>query len=100
MTDVVFSLGNTTIGGVFHGSSEDAGSALAISGRIIFNLSDEFTDPVDIREKLKEEGLGELTDYQGNIWSGNPYAIVDEWLGSINGRVAKDRSNSIYKYGT
>jgi hypothetical protein len=98
MRGVVFSLGSTTIGGVFLGRSEDHGSALTIDGRIIFNLADAFTDPVDIRERIEEQGLDSLTDYQGNIWPGKPYIIVDEWLSSVSGKVVKDRSNSRYTY--
>lgn len=48
MTDLVFSLGNTTIGGVFRGSSHAIGGMLYLAGAIDFHLRDSFRDPLDI----------------------------------------------------
>jgi Phage Mu protein F like protein len=96
LKDVVFSLGDTTIGGAFFGSSRDGGLALYVSCRLKFKLRDAFTDPINIRERLVQLGLGDLTDYQGNLPLSEPYAIVDRWSGALSGLVMKDREASRY----
>ncbi|MCC0059483.1 MAG: hypothetical protein H6886_09430 [Hyphomicrobiaceae bacterium] len=53
MTPIVFSLGHTTIGGTFRGSSRRSDALLELRGTISFNLRDEFRDPLDIDEHLK-----------------------------------------------
>ena len=98
MTHIVFSLGSTTVGGVFHGRSHKKGTALQVNGRLQFALRDVFTDPSDNREVLEWINLDNFTDYQGNIWPGKPYDIVDEWSGFLSGLIMEDRSKSEFKF--
>lgn len=48
MTSVVFSIGDTVIGGEFSGNVEEQHSALSMEGSFDFYLRDEFADPADI----------------------------------------------------
>lgn len=82
MTDVVFSVGDTTIGGVFSGRSSDRFSLLELSGSIDFYLRDEFADPLGV-------GI--------EIITGQPYPITDQWLGHLEGQVYEDASRSSFK---
>lgn len=50
MTSVVFSIGNTVIGGEFSGSVEEQHGVLTVEGSFDFYLRDEFADPADIGE--------------------------------------------------
>jgi hypothetical protein len=54
MRAVVYSLGKTTIRGVYEGHSEVDGSALHLIGSVRFELSDAFRDPLDIGVVLPE----------------------------------------------
>lgn len=54
MRDVVYSLGETTIRGVYEGHSEVDGSALHLIGSVRFELSDAFRDPANIGSILPE----------------------------------------------
>lgn len=54
MTDVVFSLGNTTISGTYRGSGQAINGVLYLAGSIDFYLSDSFRDPLNIGSLLKE----------------------------------------------
>lgn len=79
MTSVVFSLGKTTIGGLFFGSSVPKNGALEIEGLIEFYLKDEFTDP---------------TDFGIDLPRSQDYDIYDSWKGSVRGVVSMDRAKS------
>ncbi len=54
MRDIVFSLGNTTIGGRFSGRCKHDLGWLEIDGSLEFYLRDEFRDPVDIGRVLNK----------------------------------------------
>ena len=62
MTNVVFSLGHTKIGGVFNGFVEDNNGLLEVDGAIEFYLKDEFADPADIGEIRKRLGNEDAQD--------------------------------------
>ena len=81
MTDVVFSLGKTTIGGVFTGRSSERFGILELSGSIDFYLRDEFVDPLDL-------GI--------EIIGGQTYPITDQWFGRLEGPVYADVSRSSF----
>ena len=49
---VVYSVGNTTIGGTFFGSCKQIQGALEIVGRFEFFQMDWFADPVGLRKEL------------------------------------------------
>lgn len=79
MKGAVFSLGKTTIGGLFFGTSVFRHGALEIVGNIEFYLKDEFTDP---------------TGFGIDLPLSQDYHIFDSWRGSVRGVVLKDRTQS------
>ena len=54
MTDVVYSLGNTTIGGAYRGGGHVVGNMLYLAGTIDFYLRDSFRDPLNIAELARD----------------------------------------------
>lgn len=105
MERVVFSLGETTIGGVLQGQARPARAGLGISGTFEFYLRESFEDPLDIehmREELRKlynglrEGLG-LRERKAEIPGGTKYDIHDRWRANLRGWVLSDASGSIYK---
>ena len=62
MTNVVFSLGHTKIGGVFNGFVEDNQGLLEVDGAIKFYLKDEFADSADIVEIRRRLGNEDVHD--------------------------------------
>ena len=84
MQHIVFSLGDTTIGGIFRGQNESNKGVLRIRGDLSFFLYDEFADPIDIGIELP---------------GGTPYAIKDYWEGRADGIIMINRATSAYKYG-
>ena len=110
MTRLVFSLGDTTIGGQVMGMVRRQGGALDIAGDIAFRLDDAFVDPLDIGveaidlgETLWENVHRPLDDYlrgrphdpsRLGVQTGEPYDITDAWSGRFEGRIhlAADRS--------
>lgn len=81
MTDEVFSLGKTTIGGECWGKSEIAGDLLKVEGKFEFYHMDAFTDPIDMGIEL---------------FSHKPYTISDNWRGTLQGQFLRDHTRSIY----
>ena len=78
---VVFSIGDTKIGGIFSGFNLERSGMLTISGDIDFYLEDAFADPLDI-------GI--------EVIAGKPYPITDSWFGHLEGRVYADASRSVF----
>lgn len=78
MEFVVFSIGNTTIGGRVDGYSEYENGVLSLEGNISFYLRDEFADPI---------GLGIEP-------GGDVYPITDVWDGHFKGRIYADEDRS------
>lgn len=79
MKNIVFSVGKTTIGGIFQGRSTPAYGALKIEGSFGFYQRDEFTDPTDLGPPLPFS---------------QDYGIFDNWGGSLQGMILRDRSKS------
>ena len=116
MTDLVFSLGDTVIGGVFSGSTEERNGVLSIEGSFDFRLRDEFADPADIGVEVIDPGETifenihrPLDDYlrgrtglrpggpqRLGVQTGEPYAITDDWSGELRGKIYLDASRSTY----
>ncbi len=78
MTGIVFSIGDTTIGGRFTGTCVSEFGILTVSGQFEFYLNDEFADPIDLGIEL----------------FGDPYPITDQWSGSFGGQVYADPDRS------
>ncbi|MEM7399604.1 MAG: phage minor head protein [Pseudomonadota bacterium] len=97
MTDIVFSLGKTNIGGPFKGTRKNNLGLLYLRGTIKFKLDDWFRDPVDIEEhvlqKIGAEGMVPI-----ELPGATPYRIVDHWGGVFDARVSIDRSQSKFFY--
>lgn len=62
MTSLVFSIGDTTIGGVFTGFTQETKSMLELEGSFAFYLKDEFADPADIGEIQRQLGREDPQD--------------------------------------
>jgi len=84
MTNIVFSLGSSTIGGDASGVSEwRSDSHLNVSGQCNFFLRDEFADPLDL-------GIESPLS--------STYKIIDDWMGLFSGTVHVDRESSQYTW--
>lgn len=114
---VVFSIGDTTIGGQFSGQVSNHGGVLSISGELAFYLRDEFADPLDIGleaidlwETIFENihrpienylrgrvGLPPTGHEDLGVHTGEPYSITDDWTGAPEGQVLFDPSMSRFK---
>jgi len=110
MTGIVFSIGDTTIGGSFTGNCIAEFGILTVSGKFDFYLEDEFADPADVGlevidpgETIYENIHRPLDDYlrgrpsggqRLGIHTGEPYAITDRWSGSFAGQVYTDPARS------
>jgi len=81
MTLLVFSLGDTTIGAGFYGTSILKNDILYIDGTLAFFQRDEYADPTDFGIELPGSTI---------------YPITDRWRGTLRGQVFKDRSRSKY----
>ncbi len=84
---VKFSLGRSTIKGIYYGKSELTKEGLFIKGRIDFDFIDRFADPYDIGNWIKEDS--EDPD-------GTPYDIADKWYGTYEALVHSDETRSVY----
>lgn len=112
MTGIVFSLGDTVIGGEFTGQTTEINGIVSFSGSLEFYLSDEFADPLDIGveildlgETLYENLHGPLDDYlrgrpngsrRLGIHTGEPYSITDSWGGTFDGQIYLEDTRSRY----
>ncbi len=122
MTGIAFSIGDTTIGGEFSGSSSEQSGILKISGELEFYLRDEFVDPLDIGvevidpvetiyenlqrpiesriqdrvNRLISDRISQRKQDRLGVHTGEPYPITDEWSGKFEGKIYADNSRSIY----
>lgn len=118
MTGVVFSIGNTTMGGSFSGQSVMQNGIIDLEGSLDLYLDDEFADPLDIGEEVDDYRPGSilydnihrpLDDYlrgrtglptggpqRLGVRDGKPYDISGTWSGSVEGRFYADASRSKY----
>lgn len=117
MTGLVFSIGDTTIGGEFAGRATERNGVITISGELQFYLNDEFVDPLDLgvevidpEETIFENLLRPLNDHgrarlglppsgpqRLGIHTGEPYAITDTWSGRCEGQVLSDPQKSAFR---
>ncbi|MBB4304089.1 hypothetical protein GGD81_003144 [Rhodobium orientis] len=86
MTDVVFSLGDTTIGGKYTGNSSEENGILSVSGEMDFYLEDFFRDPLDIFDIIPGDNL--------ELARSKSYRIYDNWQGRFEGKIYADASSS------
>ena len=116
MTGVVFSIGDTVIGGEFSGNVEKQHGVLIVEGSFDFYLRDEFTDPadigievIDLGETIFENihrpvdnylrgrtGLAPRGPQRLGVQTGEPYAITDDWSGKLSGQIYLDPARSAY----
>ncbi len=97
MKDIVFSLGDTTIGGDIRGTVKRAHAMIELRGKINFNLSDEFRDPLGIEQEVLRR-IDAVGAFPTELPAAKPYRIVDRWTGTFEARVHLDRSKSRYRY--
>lgn len=116
MTDIVFSVGDTTIGGV-SGQETERNGLVAISGELEFYLNDEFADPldvgvevIDLDETVFENLIRPLDDLgrtrlglppsgpeRLGIHTGEPYAITHMWFGRFEGQIFFNQQGSAFR---
>ncbi len=116
MTGVVFSIGDTVIGGEFSGNVEEHHGVLTIEGSFDFYLRDEFADPadigievIDLGETIFENIHRPLDNYlrgrtslpprgpqRLGVQTGEPYSITDDWSGQLSGQMHLDPARSAY----
>ncbi|GHE91874.1 hypothetical protein GCM10016455_09780 [Aliiroseovarius zhejiangensis] len=118
MNGVVFSIGDTTIGGAFSGHVSESNGILSIEGRLDLYLNDEFADPLDVGVEVDDYSPGSilydnihkpLNDYlRGRVGlppngrqrlgvrEGVPYSITGQWSGSVSGQIYADPAKSRY----
>lgn len=116
MTGVVFSIGDTVIGGEFSGNVEEQHGVLSVEGSFDFYLRDEFSDPADIGievidpgETIFENIHRPLDNYlrgrtglpprgpqRLGVQTGEPYSITDDWSGTLSGQIYLDPARSAY----
>ena len=116
MAGVVFSIGDTVIGGEFSGNVEEQHGVLSVEGSFDFYLKDEFADPADIGievidpgETIFENIHRPLENYlrgrtglpprgpqRLGIQTGEPYSITDDWSGTLSGQIYLDPARSAY----
>lgn len=87
-----FSLGNSTVKGVFDGDVRREKGYLAINGIIIYNFSDQFTDPTSkVEDLMEDEGISReeaIAQLGGSADEyGIPYDIKDRWQTKFNASV-------------
>ena len=116
MTGVVFSIGDTVIGGEFSGGVEEQHGAPSVEGSFDFYLRDEFADPADIGIEIIDPGatifenihrpldnyLRGRTDLPPRgpqrlgVQTGEPYSITDNWSGTLSRQIYLDPARSAY----
>jgi hypothetical protein len=116
MTGVVFSIGDTVIGGEFSGSVLEQNGILTIEGSFDFYLRDEFADPADIGVEVVDAGetifenihrpldnylrgrtgLPPRGPQRLGIHTGEPYSISDDWSGTLSGQIYLNTARSAY----
>lgn len=110
MIGIVFSIGDTTIGGRFTGNCIAEFGILTVSGQFEFYLEDEFVDSADVGLEVIDLGetiyenihrpqddylRGRLSGGQRlGIHTGEPYPITDRWSGNFSGQVYADPARS------
>ena len=98
MQGVVFSIGDTTIGGQYTGQATDQHGILRISGSLEFYLRDEFADPIDIGVEVDDyrpgsiihdtghglqdiaEGIGDAVDGLGRTLIDNVHMPLEDYI--------------------
>ena len=116
MTGVVFSIGDTVIGGEFSGNVEEQHGVLSMEGSFDFYLRDEFADPADIGVEIIDPGetifesihrpldnylrgrtgLPPRGPQRLGVQTGEPYSITDDWSGTLSGQIYLDPARSAY----
>ena len=116
MTSLVFSIGDTVIGGEFSGNVDEQHGVLSVEGSFDFYLRDEFADPADIGIEVIDPGEtifenihrpldNYLRDRTGlpprgtqrlGVQTGEPYSITDDWSGTLSGQIYLDPARSTY----
>ncbi len=116
MTGVVFSIGDTVIGGEFSGNVKEDNGTLSLEGSFEFYLRDEFADPADVGVEVVDPGetifdnihrpldnylrgrtgLSPRGPQRLGLRTGKPYSITDDWSGKLSGQIYLDPTQSTY----
>lgn len=100
--DIAFPFGESTVKGEFRGYVSRINGLMRIDGMVEYFFEDEYTDPVDIRQKLLEgtsdpaavsEIVRYLTDGGGAV-----YDITGEWQTKLQAEAKLNESESRYQW--
>lgn len=99
---VSFVHGESTVQGGYSGSVTRMGNALHINVEVVYNFSDVFTDPLDIRER--EVGNSDPRAIEANQLidsevGGQYYDVVDSWTTRLTAVIHIDANKSGYRGG-
>lgn len=97
---VSFIHGRSTVEGHYNGTVSRIGNALHINAEVVYNFSDVFTDPLDIRER--EGGSSDPAAIQADELidsevGGQYYEVLDSWTTRLNATVHIDPNKSGYR---
>ena len=97
--EVVFVFGGSKVKGVFDGDARREGDFLAINGIMSYEFEDDFTDPFDITERLRDiSGLDRVTielllfiaEYFSDFdrdFAGTSFLTIGQWKTKFNATV-------------
>lgn len=97
---VSFIHGRSTVEGRYNGTVSCTGNALYINAEVVYNFSDVFTDPLDIRER--EGGSSDPAAIQADELidsevGGQYYDILDSWTTRLSANIHIDPNKSGYR---
>lgn len=97
---VSFIHGRSTVEGRYNGAVSRAGNALYINAEIVYNFSDVFTDPLDIRER--EGGSSDTAAIRADELidsevGGQYYDVIGSWTTRLNATIHIDPNKSDYR---
>lgn len=96
--DYFYVFGDGVVRGDFSGRVRLENGIMVIEGEIVYQYSDEFTDPLDIREGELGSSSLKPASAQWTEIGGTPFPIGGSWATEFKSEAKLDASDSIY-YG-
>jgi hypothetical protein len=96
--DYVFAFGKGVIRGLFSGSVRTENGMMYIEGDIVYEYSDRFTDPLDLREIATGSSALTPQSWQFTELDGTAYDITDTWTTRFRAEAKLDSDKSIYRW--
>lgn len=96
--DYVFAFGKGVIRGLFSGSVKTENRMMYIEGEIVYEYSDRFTDPLDLREIATGSSALTPESWQLTEFGGTAYDITDTWTTRFRAEAKLDSDESMYRW--